>query len=102
MYKHNKPTALEIINLFPVFCYSFNFEVSVLPVYTSFKHIDNVGWLGVKTCAYTLLIAVGYYLILVTVPVLTIPPYDNVENYKQTILTIIYFRFPKYIAQLLF
>lgn len=81
LHRQEYPLAIEIINLFPVFCYSFNFEVSILPVYASFNKVDKVGLLGVKTCLYTLLIAVVYYLIFVTFPLLLLSTYDNKPHY---------------------
>jgi hypothetical protein len=63
--------------MFPVFTFAYNFEVSLIPVHSSFAKADRTGITGIKSTIYTLILASFYYMI-----VLLIPPILKIDSSK--------------------
>eukprot|EP00347_Sterkiella_histriomuscorum_P011418 403372531 len=56
----------QILMMFPTMCFAFSFENSVMPLYSVSKIRDYNGKSSYKACLYCLLIALGYYFVLMS------------------------------------
>jgi hypothetical protein len=54
--------------MFPVFTFAYNFEVSLIPVHSSFAKADRTGISGIKSTIYALIIASSFYMIVLLMP----------------------------------